>query len=122
RYDASNGSEIFISYEDLKNDLILGFIRLRIPNKILRKEITDKTAIIREVHVYSPSLSLGTRNNDSAQHRGLGQKLVKEAERIAKEEFDMNKMLIISGIGARQYFINKLNYKKEGPYVSKFLS
>jgi len=29
--------------------------------------------------------------------------------------------LIIAGVGAREYFIKKLNYKKEGPYVSKNL-
>ena len=47
---------------------------------------------------------------------------MQEAERIAKEEFDVNKMLVIAGIGAREYFTKKFNYKKDGPYVSKILN
>jgi elongator complex protein 3 len=49
---------------------------------------------------------------------GLGTMLLEEAERIAKEEFDKNKVVVISGIGVREYYY-KRGYEPEGPYVSK---
>ncbi len=120
-YSASQGKEIFLSFEDLKNNIILGFVRLRIPSQQLREEITKDSAIIREIHVYSPAVALGKKDISSVQHQGLGKKLLKEAERITKEEFQKNKLLVISGVGVREYFYN-LGYKRDGPYVSKILS
>mgnify|MGYP001567106431 CR=1 FL=1 len=43
-YEAAGGHEIFLSYEDTKQDLLLGFTRLRIPFKPYRPEITPFTA------------------------------------------------------------------------------
>jgi len=54
------------------------------------------------------------------QHRGYGSKLLSEAEKIAREEFDMRKISVLSGIGAREYYA-KRGYVKEGPYMSKQL-
>ena len=42
-----------------------------------------------------------------------------EAEKIAKEELSMKKIVVISAIGTREYY-KKLNYELEGPYMSKF--
>lgn len=120
-YEASNGQEVFLSVEDAKNDLLLGFCRLRIPWKPIRKEITNRSAGIRELHVYGEALAIGKRGRRSAQHLGYGKMLVQEVERIAKEEFGINKMLVISGLGAREYYIKKLGYKKDGFYVSRKL-
>ena len=117
-YEASNGNEIFISMEDIKNDILLGFIRLRIPHKPFRKEITNNSAGIRELHVYGKSIPLGEKGK--IQHNGIGKQLLNEAEKIAIEEFDINKMLIISGIGVKEYF-SRFNYNKDGPYMSKLL-
>ena len=117
-YESSNGQEIFLSYDDVKNDLLLGFVRLRIPYKQFRKEITSKSAGIRELHVYGQAVKIGSESNQ-IQHKGLGIQLMKKAEEIAKQEYDINKMLVISGIGVKNYYINKLNYKKDGVYVSK---
>ncbi len=114
-YDASKGKEIFLSIED--NDKLVGFLRLRIPHKQNRKEITKTSAIVRELHVYS---NVEKTTDKSHQHKGFGKQLLKEAEKIAKEEFNKNKLVIISGIGVREYYY-KLGYKKEGPYVTKIL-
>lgn len=119
-YESSKGREIFLSYEDLKQDILIGFARLRIPYKPFRKEITNKSAGIRELHVYGQAVKIGEKDNN-IQHKGLGIKLMQEVERIAKEEYNMNKLLVISGIGVRNYYINKLGYKKDGFYVSKTL-
>ena len=43
-----------------------------------------------------------------------------EAEKIAREEFDAKKMLVIAGIGAKEYFRN-LGYGDDGVYVGKKL-
>ncbi len=119
-YEASGGKEIFLSVEDLDNDALIGFSRLRIPNKPFRSEIDNKTALIRELHVYSKSLAIGKAPTTEWQHRGYGKQLISEAEKIAREEFDANKLLIISGVGVREYY-RKLGYSNDGPYVSKII-
>ena len=118
-YAASNGKEFFISAEDAKNDVLFGYARLRFPSQFLRKEITEKSALIRELHIYSPAVALGKKSKTSYQHRGLGKKLLKKAEQLAKKH-KKDKMVVISGIGAREYF-RKLGYAKEGPYMVRRL-
>jgi len=120
RYDASLGKEIFISAEEPKKDLLYGFCRLRIPAHPFRKEITPQTALIRELHVYGTSLPLGEKPRKEFQHMGFGKALLERAEQVAGEEFGMKKMLVISGLGAREYY-RALGYKNDGPYVSKKL-
>jgi elongator complex protein 3 len=44
-----------------------------------------------------------------------------EAEKIAKEEFDSKKLLVISGVGTREYY-QKLGYSILGPYMAKELA
>ncbi|RLE46973.1 tRNA uridine(34) 5-carboxymethylaminomethyl modification radical SAM/GNAT enzyme Elp3 [Candidatus Woesearchaeota archaeon] len=117
-YKSSNGNEIFLSFEDTKNDLLLGFCRLRIMPKSNRQEINKGDAGIRELHVYGAQALTGEKGE--VQHRGLGKRLVKEAERIAKEEFRCKKILVISGIGVKEYY-KKLGYAKDGVYMSKKL-
>ena len=117
-YDSSGGKEIFLSYEEISQNIILGFVRLRIPYKPFRPEITNKSVGIREIHIYGNLVPLEETNSDAIQHHGLGKKLMYEAERIAKEEYDSNKILVNAGVGARAYFY-KLGYKKESVYLSK---
>ncbi len=116
-YKASQGQESFISYEDTKNNLILGFCRLRIPSQELRKEITPSTALIRELHVYGPAVSMGKKGN--VQHKGLGKSLMHHAEKLAKEKYDKTKMVVISGVGVREYYKKFLKYSQDGMYISK---
>jgi len=116
---AAAGKEIFLSFEDTKNDLLLGFCRLRIIPESHRKEVPNNSAGIRELHVYGQAAPLG--ESGEIQHKGLGKKLMAEAEKIAKEEFDCKKILVISGVGVREYY-RKLGYEKEGPYMVKELS
>ena len=118
-YNASKGKEIFLSYDDTKNDILLGFLRLRIPYKPFRKEITKNSMGIREIHIYGNTTSLGKRG--PIQHHGLGKRLVETSEKIANEEYDMKKILVTSGVGVRNYFY-KLGYKRDGPYMAKKLN
>ncbi len=119
-YDSSGGQEVFLSYDD-SADRIFGFLRLRKPSvNAHRKEVTKDTCIVRELHVYGKSLKLGKRDRDSIQHLGLGKKLMEEAERISREEFDAKNLLVISAVGTREYY-RKLGYASRGPYMSKDL-
>jgi len=116
-YDASNGKEFFISYEDVKNNALIGFCRLRFPSQSLRKEITGKSTLIRELHVFGSAISIGKKGD--IQHAGYGKKILKKAEDISKKN-KKNKIVVISGIGVRNYY-RKLGYKKQGPYMVKYL-
>jgi len=120
-YDASCGKEVFLSFEDVKNDILIGLLRLRIPSNQIVKEIDKKTAIVREMHIYGTSIKIGEKNKELGQHKGYGKLLLREAERIAKEEFDMDKITIIAGIGVREYFYSQ-GYRLDGTYVSKGLN
>lgn len=120
-YEVTGGQEIFLSVEDPDNDILIGFTRLRIPSKnIFRPEITENSALIRELHVYGQMQKIGKNNKNLWQHKGYGAELLKKAENIARNEFEKNKMLIISGIGVRDYY-RKLGYHQDGPYMSKFI-
>lgn len=121
KYEASNGQEVFISFEDTKNDLILGFCRLRKPFKPFRKEFTGRSCCVRELHVFGQEVGIGQHNNESQQHKGFGRKLIGRAEEIARNEFDATKLLVISGVGAREYYAAKLGYARDGAYMSKRL-
>lgn len=117
-YDSSNSKEVFLSFEDTKNDILLGFCRLRKPYKPFRKEITPCSVGIRELHVYGEATQIGKKGN--VQHKGYGKKLLLEAEKIAKKEFNAKKILVISGVGVRKYY-SALNYHRNGMYMSKLL-
>lgn len=113
-YLASNGTEWFITAKS--EDYLLGFIRLRFPYKPFIKELTKKTAIVRELHIYGLATEFHQKN---IQHRGLGKKLLETAEDIAKNK-NFERIAVISGIGVREYY-QKQGYKLIGNYVIKKL-
>ncbi|MBI4980302.1 tRNA uridine(34) 5-carboxymethylaminomethyl modification radical SAM/GNAT enzyme Elp3 [Candidatus Woesearchaeota archaeon] len=117
KYTASQGKEFFISAEDTEKNLLIGFIRMRFPSQVLRPEITKNSALIRELHVYGTATGIG--DEGKVQHRGWGKKLMQKAEEIAKRA-GKDKMVVISGVGAREYY-RKLGYKLEGVYMVKKL-
>jgi len=112
-YGASQGNEFFIAAEI--GNCIVGFCRLRFPYEFLRKEITESSALIRELHVYGSATIIGKKGK--IQHTGIGKALLKKAEEICKMYYK-DKIVVISGIGARGYY-RKLGYKPEGPYMVK---
>lgn len=114
-YEASSGKEFFISWEDVKNDVLFGFARLRFPSQCLRKEITPASALMRELHVYGEATALGKKG--TVQHRGMGKQLMKKAEEIAKQH-GKDKIVVISAVGTREYY-KKLGYEREGVYMVK---
>ena len=134
-YEASEGREYFISYETPDREIIFGFCRLRLSTMsgfITEKnpetdEYTDfnllphlnKTAIIRELHVYGRTNRVNDKNKSDTQHRGFGKKMVKVAEELALSH-GFKKIAVISGVGAREYY-KKLGYNLERNYMVKSL-
>lgn len=118
-YEASKGIENFISIENKKSNVLLGFLRLRLPSeRFFRPEIDDKTALIRELHVYGLMVPVGKQINLGWQHRGWGKILMSEAERIALEDYDVKKLTVMSALGTKRYY-EKLGFRRDGVYVSK---
>jgi elongator complex protein 3 len=122
-YLASEGEEIFISAEDVENDVLIGYLRLRVPSeKAHRPEIKAKPcAIVRELHVYGPLVPVGKHLTKAWQHKGYGGILLGEAERIAREDYGLEKILVISALGTKEYY-KRFGYNYDGPYVSKILA
>jgi elongator complex protein 3 len=121
-YDASEGKEVFISAEDPQNDVLIGYLRLRVPSKKAhRPEVTAvPSAIVRELHVYGQLVPVGKRSATAWQHKGYGKILLDEAERAAKEDYGLKKLLVISALGTKQYYM-RFSYSRDGVYVSKKL-
>ena len=108
-YLAQSQNEIFLSFEDNKRNHLYSILRLR---------ITPNMAIIREVHTYGESKKI--KEKGEVQHKGFGKALISEAEKITKQEFNINKIYVISGVGVRDYY-RKLGYRLENYYMVKDL-
>ncbi|KAL4942128.1 hypothetical protein BDV06DRAFT_192942 [Aspergillus oleicola] len=122
-YAANGGWETFLAYEDPKQDILIGLLRLRkcSATHTFRPEFTgQQTSIIRELHVYGSAVPVHGRDPRKFQHRGFGTLLMEEAERIAREEHGSQKISVISGVGVRSYYA-RLGYTLDGPYMSKML-
>lgn len=118
-YEACNGTEHFIAFEESSADILIGFTRLRFPAAPHRQELKD-SALIRELHVYGSMVPVGKGAKQKEwQHRGYGKELIERAEEISSEA-GYRKLAIISGIGAREYY-RKLGYIPDGVYMSKVL-
>lgn len=120
-YEAAGGKEIFLSFED-DNDTLFGLLRLRIQSKpvpVLEQGINGNCALVRELHVFGPEVPLSGKNASAAQHKGLGKALLSEAERIAKDEFGADDMVILSGTGAKEYYRTEFGYSSQGEYMVK---
>ena len=115
---ASGGTELFISAEDPVNDVLLGYVRLRIPSeKAVRPEIAGQNAgLVRELRVYGPLVPVGKHFVGAWQHKGYGSILLSEAEKQAVEDFDRKKVVVISALGTKPYY-KQLGYSYDGPYV-----
>lgn len=120
-YTANNGTEHFISFEDTKNNKLIGLVRLRLKqqtNHYLPE--LNNAALIRELHVYGTQKSLTQKTSSlksKTQHLGYGRQLMAAAESIAASA-GYQKVAVISAIGTREYY-RKLGYKLEGSYMVK---
>ncbi len=111
KYKASNGNEYFLEIIN-KDNILFALARLR---------IFDNQAYMRELHVYGQSIPIKEKSKNATQHKGLGKQLLKESEKIIRQN-NIKELKIISGIGVREYY-KKLGYKldKNNIYMIKIL-
>jgi elongator complex protein 3 len=114
-YESCGGHEVFLTFEDSKES-IFGLLRLRINSHVPENGFK---AIVREIHVYGSAVPLGGHDDNAVQHKGLGSRLLAEAERIASGEFGATELAVISGVGARDYFRNEMGYSLVRGYMVK---
>jgi len=103
-----------------------GFCRLRLSKNSGKdlygneyiSEIVN-SAVVRELHVYGTSTSVGRKGEN--QHNGFGLTMMQTAEQISKN-MGYSKISVISGVGVREYYKNKLNYSLGEVYMHKSLN
>ena len=120
-FSSSGGREFFLSFEDLEKDKIVSLLRLRFPSQVFTGDnhfisALNGSSIIRELHTFGVEEDIGHRQENS-QHRGLGKRLILEAEKITRD-FGLKKIAVIAGVGVRSYY-RKLGYKLEDEYMVK---
>ncbi|MGB9743410.1 MAG: elongator complex protein 3 [Minisyncoccales bacterium] len=121
-YQANDGQEIFLSFENKNRTKLYSLLRLRIPLKsevLSVFPILKNASLVREIHTYGETVPIG-KKKIAPQHQGLGKKLMKVAEKISKKEFGLREIAIIAAIGARNYF-RKLGYQLNNTYLIKKL-
>ena len=125
-YVASGGKEIFLSFENKNRTKLYALLRLRILKKTQKSlPVLKNSALVREIHTYGKMAQIHQgqilRSSGSfAQHKGLGKKLMDQAEKIAKDQGFEN-IAVIAGVGVRGYY-RKLGYKLKNTYMIKKLS
>ncbi len=127
--ESSGGLDSFLSFEDPVTDRLASFLRLRIPHGVkpqtqvsrLGSDPLDGAALVRELHSYGRHLPLAAHSEEAVQHQGFGRRLLQEAERIAREEYGVRRMAVISGVGAREYY-RKFGYELVETYMIKSLA
>jgi elongator complex protein 3 len=119
RYRSSVGEETFLEFND-DAGRIAGFLRLALPDRESFIDEIRTSAMIREVHVYGAAAGLGERDEQKAQHGGLGRRLITRAERLAREA-GFSSLAVISSVGTREYY-RRLGFQDGELYQHKALS
>jgi elongator complex protein 3 len=101
-YETDGTREQFLCYTTPEGRLA-GFLRLSLPQAAPPIAELSGCAVVREVHVYGPAQELGARQEGTAQHAGLGTRLLDEARRIARQE-GFRRLAVIAAIGTRPYY------------------
>jgi len=120
KYQASDSEEYFLHFSSHGRKILYAFLRLRLNDRdqVFIPELKN-AALIREVHTYGRLTPVSQVNSGEVQHRGLGRRLMAQAEQIAKDN-GYTKMAVIAGVGVRGYY-RLLGYRLEGTYMTKKL-
>lgn len=119
-YEASGGTEVFLSQIIPPNNTLIGYMRLREIVDSHRWELMSLPCMmIRELRVVGKEVGIGKQQADGLQHKGFGSQLIHEAERLCKEQFDKNLLCVLSGVGVKEYYRTYHGFKDQGIYLSK---
>jgi elongator complex protein 3 len=117
-YETDGTTEHFLSFES-EEGKIAGFLRLSFPDRDQELPLSEleNHAMIREVHVYGPAVSVGDESSQGeAQHIGLGTQLVEKAKEMARE-VGYHHIAVISAIGTQEYYA-KHDFAVNGLYMT----
>jgi elongator complex protein 3 len=120
-YRAGGAQEHFLSFVT-PDDRIAGFLRLSLPgvhSPSTGMADLEGAAIIREVHVYGPSLPVGEDQGGAAQHIGVGTRLIHWAEQIAAQR-GYRRVAVIAAVGTRHYYLRR-GFERGELYLIKTL-
>jgi len=129
-YETSVSTEYFLQY--VCEDKLVGFLRLSLPTgeayiKPIFEELAG-AAMIREIHVYGPTVKVGGSDFGKPQHLGIGTALIEQAKKITlnankDNNVDANskndsiqtysKLAVISSIGTKEYYRSRGFYDGE---------
>ncbi len=104
-YRAGGAEEHFLSF-DTPGDHLAGYLRLSLPrpgSPATRFDDLQEAALVRDVHVFGESLGLGADVPGAAQHAGLGQRLLRHAEELARQH-GYRRVAVIAALGTRGYY------------------
>lgn len=129
-YETAVSTEHFLQWITPEG-AIAGFLRLSLPRRAcvealvqaceadgLACPLSSDAAMIREVHVYGKVAGLGSTSG-SAQHTGLGKKLIARACDLARDAGYV-RVNVISSVGTREYY-RALGFADCGLYQQKEL-
>ena len=112
-YHPARAEEHFLSFLT-PDGHIAGYLRLSLPERArgsafppglpgeLFPDLED-AALVREVHVFGQALAVGSGQSGSAQHSGLGTRLLQEAEAVARRA-GYSRLAVIAAVGTRLYY------------------
>ncbi len=135
-YEASGGHEYFIQMIDPLDRTLFGICRLRVPSQVFTGEShyigeLDGAALIRELHVFGDQIPVWTKSplpgistlgqTNPGQHMGFGKKMLQKCEDIIQQNYkNVNKLAVISWVGAREYYRYRW-YNEESEYMVKYI-
>ena len=124
-YRTDAATEHFLSM-DTDTDQLAGYLRLSLPDtpgsalgEDLQIRALDRAALVREIHVYGRAQELGTRDHDRTQHRGLGTRLLRQAEDLARGA-GYTRLTVIASVGTREWYAQR-GYQIQDSYMVKEL-
>ncbi|HEX2021446.1 MAG TPA: tRNA uridine(34) 5-carboxymethylaminomethyl modification radical SAM/GNAT enzyme Elp3 [Candidatus Thermoplasmatota archaeon] len=116
-YPSAGGREHFLAVEDVDEDILVGFVRLREPSPAAWRPEVEDALLLRELKVFGNEVPIGERRDGAHQHQGHGARLVAEAEDLARA-LGRRRVVVTAGVGVRPYYA-KLGYARLGPYMAK---
>ena len=105
-YVTSSTTEHFLQWVS-PDDRIAGFLRLSLPypdavESLGALPVNPGESMIREVHVYGFATEINAEGT-SAQHKGLGKRLIERACELSRKA-GMTHVNVISSVGTREYY------------------
>jgi elongator complex protein 3 len=116
-YEASGGTEVFLSWEEPETDTLVGFLRLRFPSHATEGGLD--APVIRELKVLGREVAVGSAAGAAGQyqHRGFGRALMEAAELRARSA-GYSRIFVTAAVGTREYYRAR-GYERAGPHMVK---